>query len=306
MTLTDHVTKKIISRVLRSKDYRIEVINLINAEFMLFSVDFFKQVFNAKRYSRKIDIEWYKETFLNTQLYHPDKIAIHCGLNKKTIHNMFGTTKRSTVLQASFDHFESLYDNILNLTENEADMDLRQTISFNGESIELSTSEALVVMNVLSVKRAALRGGLWSTVGKQAEKKLMLALCKLYQVPEEYYSTRKFVRDRSNKPVNREVDFYLKNDDREYKCEVKLMGKGNPECADSTLARESKVFVADTLSQQNKNQCDQFGVNWVACRDVEGYKRFKLALENLGIPHTDYTGNLEEDLPAILDEIFNS
>lgn len=82
------------------------------------------------------------------------------------------------------------------------------------------------------------------------------------------------------------------------------MGKGNPESADAIIARDSNVFVADTLSQQNKNQCEQLGVNWVALRDKDGYKRFKLALEILGIPHTDYNGNLDEDLPIILDGLF--
>jgi len=42
----------------------------------------------------------------------------------------------------------------------------------------------------------------------------------------------------------------------------------------------------------------------VALRDKDGYKRFKLALEILGIPHTDYNGNLDEDLPIILDGLF--
>ena len=103
--------------------------------------------------------------------------------------------------------------------------------------------------------------------------------------------------------VDREIDFYLKNESDEYKCEVKLMGQGNPESADAIIARGSSLFVADTLSQQNKNQCDQLGICWVACRDNNGYKRFKLALEKFEIPYADYTGNLDEDLPAILDEI---
>ena len=59
-----------------------------------------------------------------------------------------------------------------------------------------------------------------------------------------------------------------------------------------------------TLSQQNKNQCDQLGVCWVACRDIDGYKKFKNALVKFNIPFEDYTGNLEDDLDSILDELF--
>ena len=44
MTLKDQVVKNIVSRVLQSKDYRIEIVNLINAEFLQFSIDFFKKV----------------------------------------------------------------------------------------------------------------------------------------------------------------------------------------------------------------------------------------------------------------------
>jgi hypothetical protein len=172
-----------------------------------------------------------------------------------------------------------------------------------GVSVDLNVSESLIVINTLAVKRAALRGGLWSTAGKSAEKYLMLTLCKLYQVPENNYNASHFVKDKGKK-VDREIDFYLLNNGKEYLCEVKLMGKGNPESADAIIARDTNVFVADTLSQQNKNQCDQLGVNWIALRDKDGYKRFGLALEKLSIPHTKYNGDLDVDLSKILDELF--
>ena len=82
------------------------------------------------------------------------------------------------------------------------------------------------------------------------------------------------------------------------------MGKGNPESADAVIARDSKVFVADTLSMQNKDQCDQLGISWVELKSTDGYRRFKEVLEKLEIPHIDYTGNLDEDLPDILNRLF--
>lgn len=39
------------------------------------------------------------------------------------------------------------------------------------------------------------------------------------------------------------------------------MGKGNPESADAVIARDSKVFVADKLSDLNKKQLDTLKVN---------------------------------------------
>lgn len=169
-------------------------------------------------------------------------------------------------------------------------------------SADLNISESLIVINTLTVKRAALRGGAWSTAGKQVEKYLMLTLCRLYCVPEANYNAEAFKKDRSL-DVDREVDFYLKNDGKTYRCEVKLMGKGNPESADAIIARDSNLFVADMLSKQNKAQCDERGVKWVCLRDADGYKRFGEALKAFGIPHKEYTGVLKDDLSKVIDEV---
>lgn len=301
MTLQEQVIKNIVFRVLNSRDYRIEIVNLINAEFLQFAIDFFKQVVNAKLASKDITIDWYKKTFMNKSL-SSDEIAINSGLNKKTISNMYRSATKEIVIEASEEHFESLYNSIQALVDNENEIDLTLTIKFKGVSVDLNVSESLIVINTLAVKRAALRGGLWSTAGKRVEKYLMLALCRLYKVSSKNYNAEHFVKNK-NLDVDREIDFYLRNNDKNYKCEVKLMGQGNPESADAIIARNSDVFVADTLSQQNKNQCDQLGVCWVACRDLNGYKRFKLVLDKFKIPYTDYNGKLEEDLPKILDEL---
>lgn len=302
MKLTDQVIKNIVSRVIKSQDYRIEIVNLINADFLQFVVDFFKKVVEAKLNSTDITIEWYKNAFINNDL-PPEDIAINSGLNKKTISNMYRSATRQIVIEASNEHFDTLYNSIQALVENENEIELTLTIKFKGVSVDLNVSESLIVINTLAVKRAALRGGMWSTAGKRAEKYLMLTLCKLYNVDSQYYSSDHFIRNKKL-DVDREIDFYLKNQETQYKCEVKLMGQGNPESADAIIARGSNVFVADTLSQQNKNQCDQLNVSWVACRDENGYKRFAKVLQRFNIPYTDYNGNLDEDLPKILDTIF--
>lgn len=303
MTLTDQIVKNIITRVIKSEDYRIEIVNLINAEFLQFSVDFFKKIVTAKLNSEDITIEWYKNHFMSENL-SSDDIAINSGLNKKTISNMYGSATRTIVIEASNEHFESLYQSIQTLVEIEKEIDLTLTIKLKGVSVDLNVGESLLVINTLAVKRAALRGGLWSTAGKSAEKYLMLTLCKLFQVPEKNYDASHFIKDKGKK-VDREIDFYLLNGQNKYLCEVKLMGKGNPESADSIIARSTNVFVADTLSQQNKNQCDELGIHWIALRDNEGYKKFQNILEILKIPHLDYIGNLDDDLQKILSELLD-
>lgn len=304
MTIDNHITKRIVEHVVKSEDYRIEIVNLLNGKFLQFTIDFFKEVATAKLNSQDITIDWYRNTFMDTALPSAD-FAVNSGLNMKTISNMYGTEKRTVVLDASEDHFEALYDTICSLVSEEQDIDLTLTIKFKGVSVDLNVSESLVVINTLAVKRSSLRGGLWSTAGKRAEKVLMLTLCKLYNVSEDCYNAENFRRNRQL-DVDREIDFYLRNNGNQYKCEVKLMGKGNPESADAIIARDTDVFVADTLSQQNKNQCDNLGKKWVACRDSEGYRKFGTILSQLGIPHSDYSGKLDEDLPVILEQLLGS
>ena len=304
MRIPTSIVKEIITKVLNASDYRIHVVSLINTEFLQWSLDFFKRVVEAKLTAKDITIDWYKKAFMNDTT-PSDEYAVASGLNKKTIHNMYRSSTRQIVVDAANTHFEDLYNNILSLINNDPEIDLTLTIKLRGVSVDLNVSESLIVINTLAVKRAALRGGAWSTVGKQVEKHLMLTLCKLYQVPEANYNAEHFVRLHEEE-VEREIDFYLKNENNNYKCEVKLMGQGNPESADAIFARDTNVFIADTLSQQNKAQCKQLGVHWVACRDNDGFRRFDKVLTDLDIPHISYQGNLDEDIQKIFEQIFQN
>ncbi len=303
MTLTDQVIKNIVSKLIKGEDYRIEIVTLINAEFLQFAIEFFKKVAFAKIHNEAISTDWYKKEMLALNL-PSDEIAINSGLNKKTITNMYNSGTRQVVIDASYQHYDTLYDAIEELTKVK-DIDLSLTIKFNKVSVDLNINESLIVINALAVKRAALRGGLWSTAGKQTEGPLMVALCKLFAVPSGNYSIKpRTTRVRAG-TVNREVDFYLYENDNTYKCEVKLMGKGNPESADAVIARNSKVFVADKLSDQNKTQLENLNVEWVELRDNEGYKRFQQVLTNLKIPHENLTTDMNTKLEQIIKEIFN-
>lgn len=305
MKITQQVNKNIIKRVIQSEDYRIEIVNLLNAEFLQFSIDFFKKVVSAKLNSQDITIDWYKTYFLAEHL-PKDEIIIHSGLNEKTITNMYGTAKKSVVIDASLEHFETLYNSIQSLVENEQnEIDLTLTIKLKGVSVDLSISESLIVINTLAVKRSQLRGGLWSTAGKSVEKYLMLTLCKMYKVSKENYDSSTFVKDKS-KNVDREIDFYLLNDKKKYLCEVKLMGKGNPESADAIIARNTDVFIADTLSKQNKHQCDELNIAWVSLCEANGFLKFGEILQKLGIPHISYQYENKEKLSQYLDEILDN
>lgn len=301
MTLTDAVAKRIIRKLLRSEDYRTEIVTLIDAQFLQFVIEFFKKIVDAKFKNESVTGDWYKSEFLDRRLDKAD-IAVHSGLNLKTIDNMYNTARKEVVIDASTTHYDVLYESIRELTEAEENLGLTLELKFNDVSVKLSINETLIVINTLAVKRAALRGGLWSTAGKRVEKPLMQTLCELYGVSENNYEARmKSAKQTGSAGFFREVDFYLVDGNVHHKCEVKLMGKGNPESADAIYARGSKVFVADKLSVTNKSQLDSEKVEWVELRARNGYQRFGKVLQNLSIPHEGFD---DADLNVNIEKIF--
>lgn len=299
MSLENQIIKNVVKRVISGRDYRIEIVASINAQFLDFALFFFKQVVEAKLANKDISVDWYKKTFLDESLSKED-IVINSGLNVKTVGNMYNSTRKEICIDAANEHYETLYNSIQELIKENEEIDLQLTIKFNKVSVDLNLSESLIVINTLAVKRAALRGGAWSEIGKRVEKILMYALCKLYKVDESYYT------QPTHDTSFREVDFYLTdNKGKKNRCEVKLMGMGNPESADAIFARDSQVFVADKLSDKNKEQCGMLNVQWVALRDTDGYKRFTQILNNLGIPYSDLQGDLEPELDIVLDELLD-
>lgn len=305
MQIDKLVSKNIIKKLIAGEDYRIEIVNIINSEFLQYVIEFFKKVVNAKLHNSEITTEWYKKEFLNEKL-DPIDIAINSGLNKKTIHNMYNSSTKTIVINAANEHYDTLYELIEKLVENEDKIDVKLTIKLKDVSVDLTMSESLIVINTLAVKRAALRGGLWSSAGKRVEKPLMETLCKLYKVPNRNYRVKmgnQIVDDLSSVDFEREIDFYLIDDEgKEYLCEVKLMGKGNPESADAVIARNTNVFVGDKLSETNKNQLDSLGIEWVEFRSDDGFMRFENALKKFDIPHLPLERNYKQNLDRIIEE----
>lgn len=169
----------------------------------------------------------------------------------------------------------------------------------NGVNIELTLEETLIVVNTLAAKYAEIRGGAWSGLGKRLELPLMLTLAKLYQVPSSHFAGKGLTGE------NREVDFhFLNRSGDQFFCEVKLMGKGNPESADSTIARRSNIFIAQTLSDKNKSQLTNRGHHWVELGATDGYKRIFTVFTYLDIPCVEFDGDLDATLDEIIPEVF--
>lgn len=288
MTFEADVIKKTVDKLLNGDDYREEVVNSINAVFFDFTIDFFKKIVEAKMDKENIDMKWYKKYFIDSGKFSPTESAIYAGMNEKTIKNIYGTSKKAVVIDVAnnnFDYLSSL------LTELETDANdglaINIKISYNDISVELSLPESLLVINALATKKIQIRGGAWSSIGKKVEKPLVDKLCELAGVPDEYIDNSTFKKDKSKK-FDREVDYKLKSrTGEEYRTEVKLMGKGNPESADATIARDSRIFIADTLSEQNCNQLKDRNVEYLVLKGNDNIlSDFIHILDNLDIVHT--------------------
>ncbi len=286
MTFESELIEKTINKLIKGQDYREEIIRSINAVFLDFTIDFFKKIVSAKINSEDINLDWYKKYFITSNNFSADEAAIYAGINKKTITNIYGTANKEVVLNVANENFEYLSGLIAELeNDTNAGLAISIKISYNNITVDLSLSESLLVINALATKKIQIRGGAWSSIGKKVEKPLIDKLCELVGVPITNIDNSTFKKDKS-KSFDREVDYKLiSRNNKIYRIEVKLMGKGNPESADATIARDSNIFVADTLSEQNCKQLEARGVKYLILKgnlnSVDGFRRI---LRELDIP----------------------
>lgn len=193
------------------------------------------------------------------------------------------------MIDVANDNFEYLSNMICELEDDmKSDLEVSLKLCYKEISVELSLSESLLVINAMATKKIAIRGGAWSSIGKKVEKPLVTQLCKLCGVPKNYIDSSVFKKD-GTLDFDREVDYKIKSlDGKTYRVEVKLMGKGNPESADAIHARDTNIFIADTLSQQNKNQLRHANVEFIELKgNSDCVSDFKKILTKLNVPHKD-------------------
>lgn len=288
MRFGERVIKNTVDKLIQGDDYRTEIINAINLEFLDFALDFFKKILDAKLNDSNINLTWYKTHFINNNLIKPDEAAIFAGMNKKTVSNIYGSATKEIMLNVANTNIDYL-ENLLNSLKDDIDesIGISIKISYKEIFVELNLSESLLVINALATKKIALRGGAWSSIGKRVEKPLMLELCSLSGVNQDFINADIFQKN-GELDFDREVDFklYNANKTKEYRVEVKLMGKGNPESADAVIARDTDIFIADTLSDQNKNQLKSLGIKFLELKNNNNsLNEFKKILKNLDIPY---------------------
>ena len=179
------------------------------------------------------------------------------------------------------------------------DIGMKLTLKYNGVGITLTQSEAHIFVGLLGDVLVHARHFFVGELSKRLELPLMLTLAKLYSVPKSHYSAKGLTGQ------SREVDFhFVDRTGIAHYCEVKLMGKGNPESADSAIARDSNIFIAHTLSAANKEQLTRRNTQWVELRQRDGYQKLFRILQLLDIPCAPFTGDLDAALDDIIPQVF--
>ena len=211
--------KSTIELILLGKDHRSITDILITKTFLAETIEFFKEVTTAKLNTNTINMEWYRNRFIDNER-DKQAIASNAGLSVKAVNNLRGTTRREVVIEEAHNNFDSVLQIVNELCDTEIEIDL--SITFNGVTVSLTLNESLVVINALAVRRNRIRGGAWSSLGKRVEAPLLETMCRLFQVPDANY-------ERGNRNEIREIDFCLKNRACEVKkCEIKTYGERQP------------------------------------------------------------------------------
>lgn len=289
---------QVVRLALLGRDHRDVVVEKIDRDFIRETRRFFDQVIEAKLTGSTEAHDWY-EDMLMTDPIDVKEMAWGAGTNLKTIANKHGSSRRELVLDEARHHLASFRQLIDELFDDSTGVEL--TLKNEDSTAQLNHTETMTVINALAVRRAGMRGGAWSSIGKQAEGPLMEALCRVFRVPQRSYSRR--VNDEDAK---REVDFYLYRPvGRPVKCEVKLMGRGNPESADHTAARQTNVFVASTLSESARNSLDENNIMWTELQKPLGLLRFQQTLGAYAIEHTPISQDeVETNVERAVSETF--
>ena len=274
------------------ESHREAVFREINRTFLDAALAFFREVVEAKLRGEDLgEDDWYRSELIERPGLPKEAVAMHAGMPNKTVQNTYGTTRREVVLDVGLKNYESLQRTINELVAQRDSPSIVLTIKLGAVGVDLTLNESLIVINSLAIQRERIRGGKWSSAGKQLERPLMATLCLLYGVDRQHW------RLAGPRDAKYQVDFVLRSGGRDYPCEVKLMGPGNPESAKAVHAQESRLLVADHLSAQAVESLDQAGIEWVRLAKPGGYQRFGRVLDRFNIERAQAA-----DLDA-LDEI---
>jgi len=293
MRLTKEKKKHIIKLILEGKSHRPYMVSEKSAIYLEFFAKFIEEIKNT---DPLINNKTFENIYINNKSV--ENQLWNSGLNKKTIGDTYGSQSVSTMETAIEEIGPTIKDLAFDLPTSLAEVSFKFKLKDGLISHNMTGIDFFRILLAISTNHAALKGGFASTFGKQIEKSFLLTLCKIFQIKNDNYHAYDMM---DNNNFNRETDFYIIDNNRaQHKIEMKMMGKGNPEGADSLYARGTKIFIADTLSETNKRQCDSNHVYWIELKN-DGWKKFQQVMDQLHIPNnfdSDYENNLDKILES--------
>jgi len=289
--LDSNEISEVIKRVFLNNNHRLVIEAKITKIFFIRFQEFLSE---CNKYKNKFNDLWIEKVLDDDKVSKEFK-EILGGLAEKSISNMYGSASKEVVKKATKNNLQIL-KNIFNEKENQIS---KLEIKFNSKKIIFNSFEANLLAKNIGILHGKIKGGSWSALGKNVETPLMLTLCKMFSVPKKNFSIKNSTHLSSE--IHREVDFYLiNNKKKQFKCEVKLMGKGNPESGDSVFARDTKIFIADKLSEKLKKQLENDKILYVELHVGNGYKYFSKILEKIDIPFAQYEGDLVKEIDDLI------
>ena len=290
----------VIRRLIENgEDHRLAVEELINRRFFEWAVDFLRQVTAAKRLSDDTGAaDWYSSVFLAHGV-EKENISAYGAIPIKMVSNVYRSTKYEVVVDAARRNHSAMQRTLEELAALQDVQQVGLSVRVGDAAAALTLEESMVVLNALAVKRAHIRGSSWASLGTRAEVPLMETLCALFSVSKQYW--------RIGEPddARHQVDFMLQRHGVQYRCEVKLMGRGNPEGFKAALVNDARLLVADRLSDQAITTLGKNKVAWVALGKPNGYRRFGDVLDSFNIPRKEPRSltQLNDILDDVLAEI---
>lgn len=277
------------------ENHRRVALDEINRLFLAEALDFFTRIAELKLKGEDLDqTDWYRESLLGGAENKMD-IAMAAGLAMKSISNIRESTRKEVVIEESIRSYEALSRTLDELVAARNEPSLVITIKIGPVGVDLTIKESLIVVNALATRHETIRGGSWSAIGNALEVPLMEALCLMFDAEQRNW------RRAKHKEFPHQIDFVLMSHGHQYPCEVKLMGKGNPEGAKAAHAHNASLLVADRLSDLAKSTLETNNVQWVAMAESSGWQRFGLVLDQFNIEHGP--ARSLEDLDGILDVV---
>jgi len=265
---TDYVTE-VVNAVLDGRRFREYVLRERHTR----TIEAIQKIVTRIIEDKSEEESWWKDKLI---LKNEDKklLVLFGGLNAKTIRNWMGSATLNICRETCSGNYEVMVSLFKNLPKTFPKLSTK--ISLQDRGVELNYIETLLLLFTAISAGGAVRGGIWSEVGKRAGPRILDRIFEELGIPKGalyqdfYYQPEVVSRGRE---IDAEI-FY--KGERVHRIEIKLLGIGNPEIGNEAIARQCDIFLVDDLTDLMIEQAKNHGVKVILLKDAlqELYKLF--------------------------------